>query len=127
MEAQPSAIGAGQLDLGHGGGLGPGGGGWHFDKAQGQRGQRRGRLVTGRHLFFEICQAHPHLFGHAGGRQRRGQRHGVLPELMGNALVGVRPRLTPVRKLAGQLVELVVDMQRGRERHNCLHVIGFLT
>ena len=65
VDAQPGAIGAGQLDLGHGGGLGPGGGGWHFDKAQGQRGRRRGRLVTGRHVFFEVCQAHPQVLGHA--------------------------------------------------------------
>ena len=36
-----------------------------FDKAQGQRGQRRSRLVPGCHLFFEVCQASPYLFGHA--------------------------------------------------------------
>ncbi len=51
----------------------------------------------------------------------------MLPELLGNALVGVRPRLAPVRKLAGQLVELVVDMQRGRDRHNSLQIIGFMS
>ncbi len=83
--------------------------------------------MPGRHLFFEVGQAHPHLFGHAGGRQRRGQRHGVLPELVGNALVGVCPRLAPVRKLAGQLVELVVAMQRGCDRHHRLQVLGFFS
>jgi hypothetical protein len=39
----------------------------------------------------------------------------------------MRPRLAPVRKLPGQLVELVVGMQRGLDIHDGLQVIGFLS
>ena len=74
---------------------------------------------------LEACDDYVAL--HAGGRQHRGQRHGVIPELVGNPFVGVRPRLAPVRKLAGQLVELVVAMQRGRARHACLPGIRFMS
>jgi len=52
-------------------------------------------------MFFEVCQAQPQLFGHARGRQGRGQRDGMIPERLGKALAGVRPRLAPVLKLRG--------------------------
>jgi hypothetical protein len=67
------------------------------------------------------------MFGHARGWQGRGQGHGVLPEFVGNPFRGVRPRLAPVRKLRGQLVELVIAMQWGRDRHAGLPVIGFMS
>jgi len=35
--------------------------------------------------------------------------------------------LTPDLKLAGQLVELMIGMQRGLDLHDCLQVIGFLS
>ena len=51
----------------------------------------------------------------------------MIPELVGNAFIGVRPRLAPVRKLRGQLVELVVAMQWGCARHAGLPVIRFMS
>jgi hypothetical protein len=83
--------------------------------------------VRGRHLFFQVCQAQPSLFGHARGRQDRGQGHGTLPERLGKALTGVRPRLTPVRKLPRSLVQLVFCVQRSFDLHESLHVIGCLS
>ena len=82
--------------------------------------------MPGGHLFFEVGQADPHLFGHARGGHGRGQGHGMIPECVRNSFRGVRPRLAPVRKLRGQLVELVITMQWGRERHGCLPVIEFM-
>ena len=38
----------------------------------------------------------------------------------------MRAGLTPVLKLAGELVELVIGMQRGVDFHDGLHVMGFL-
>ena len=127
MDAQPGAIGAGEFDRYGGGRLGPGGCRRHFHKASGYGGRRHGRRGRGRHLFFEVCHAPSSLFGHARGRQGRGQWDGMIPERVGNAFIGVRPRLTPVRKLAGQLVELVVAMQRGCDRHHRLQVLGLFS
>ncbi len=39
--------------------------------------------------------------------------------------MGVRPRLTPVGKLARLLVKLMLRVQRGLNRHHRLHVIKF--
>jgi len=97
VHAEPGAIGTGQLDLGQARGRGIGGGRRHFDKAQGQGGCR----VRGCHLFFQVDQTQPQLFGHARGRQGRGQGHGLIPERLGKALAGMRPRLAPVLKLPG--------------------------
>jgi hypothetical protein len=38
----------------------------------------------------------------------------------------MRAALTPVFELGGELVELVIGMQRGVNLHDGLHVIGFL-
>jgi hypothetical protein len=67
VEAQPGASGAGQFALEHARGQRPGGGGRHFHKVQGPGGRQCGRCGRGRHLFFQACQAHPSLCGHARG------------------------------------------------------------
>ena len=113
MNAEPGAIDARQLDLGRAHRWGTGRGRWHFDKAQRQRGRRWGPCGPRGHPFFEIDSAHPYLFGHARGWQGCGQGHGTIPKLVGNPFRGVYSRLAPVCTLRGQLVELVVAMQRG--------------
>jgi hypothetical protein len=82
--------------------------------------------MPGCHLFFEVGQADAHLSGHARGWQGRGQGYGMISEVGGNPFRGMRPCLAPVRKLRSQLVELVIAMQRGRDRHVCLPVIEFM-
>lgn len=83
--------------------------------------------MRGRPLFFQVRQAQPYLFGHVRGRQYRGQRYGVIPERLGKSLAGMRPRLAPVLTLPGSLVQLVLRVQRGLDRHGDLHVIGLLS
>lgn len=104
MDAQPGAVGAGQLDLDRTRGLRPRGGAGHFDEAQGGgrvRHRWRSRRLPGGDLLFEVRQAQPQLFGHARRRHHRSQRHRMGPELWGNLTVWVRPRLAPVGNLAG--------------------------
>jgi hypothetical protein len=97
MQAEPRAIGTRPLELGRDSGLGTSGGRRHFHKAQRQGGGR----VRGCHLFFQVNQTQPYLFGHARGRQGRGPGPGLIPERLGKALAGMRPHLAPVRKLPG--------------------------
>jgi hypothetical protein len=126
VEAQPGAIGAGEFERYGGGRRRPGGGRRHFPKAQGYGGRRHGRRGWGsRPLFFAVCQAQPSRLGHARGRQCGGQRDGLIPERLGKALAGVRPRLAPVLKLRSSLLQLVLRVQRGLDLHGALHVIGF--
>jgi hypothetical protein len=99
MDAQPGAIGAGQLDLERARGRRPGGDRGHCHKIQGAGAWER--RVWGRHLFFQVCEAQPSLFGDARGWQDRGQRHGLIPERLGKARAGVRTRLAPGLKLPG--------------------------
>ena len=79
------------------------------------------------HLFFQVDQTQPLLFGHARGRQGRGHGHGLIPERVGKALAGMRPRLAPVLKLPGSLVQWVLRVQGGLDFHVDLHVIGLLS
>jgi hypothetical protein len=123
MPAEPRAIGTRQLERGRDGGLGTSGGRRHFHKAQQQGGCR----VRGCHLFFQVDQTQPSLFGHARGRQGRGHGHGLIPERLGKALAGMRPCLAPVLKRPGSLVQLVLRGQRGLDFPVDLHVIGWLS
>jgi hypothetical protein len=82
-------------------------------------------FATLNQAFIRSVEVHDQLFGHARGRQGRGQRDGLIPERLGKALAGVRPRLAPVLKLRGSLVKLMLRVQRGLDLHVALHVIGF--
>lgn len=123
MQAEPRAIGTRPLALCRDGGRGTSGGRRHCHKAQRQGGGR----VRGCHLFFQVYQTQPQLFGHARGRQGRGQGHGLIPERVGKALAGMRPRLAPALKLPGYLVQLVLRVSGGLDLHIDLHVIGLPT
>ena len=127
MQAQPGAIGARQLKLYGGAGLGPRGGQEYFHTAPGAGSPRRGGRSTASPLLFEVFQPSLQLSGHARGRHHRGQRHGLLPYALGNRPVGVRSCLTPVRTLAGSLVELVIGLQQGRALHSASKSLGSFT
>ena len=58
--------------------------------------------------------------------QHLGEHNGLRPEMVRNAFARVRAGLAPVFKLARQLVELMVGMQRGVGVHDRLPGVGFL-
>jgi hypothetical protein len=118
VDAEPRALGPPQLELGRARRLGTSEGRRHFPKVQRPGGDR----VRGRHLFFQVDQTSPSLFGHACGRQGRG--HGLIPERWRTALAGMPPRLAPVLTLRGSLVQWVRRVPGGWKLHGALHVIG---
>jgi hypothetical protein len=66
------------------------------------------------------------MLSHPTAGQRLGQRGGLIPEVLGNTFTRVRTSPAPVFKLARQLVELVIGMERGVSLHDRLPVVGFL-
>ena len=58
------------------------------------------------------------MLRHPAVGQHPGERGGLLPEACGNAFRRMRARPTPMLKLARQLVELVIDVQRGVNLHD---------
>ena len=63
---------------------------------------------------------------HPTAGQYLGQSGGLIPQVLWNALTRVRTGLTPVFKLARQLDELVIGMERGVGLHDRLPGVGFL-
>ena len=66
------------------------------------------------------------MLRHPAVGQHPGESGGLLPEALWNAFGRMRARPTPVLKLASQLVELVIGVQRGVNLHDGLHVTGFM-
>ena len=79
MDGQAGAIGAGQCEVGCLLACECRGGQRHFHKAQGLGDHGGSVLLPVLHLFFEVGQAQAQLFGHTGGRYRRGAGDGLIP------------------------------------------------
>jgi hypothetical protein len=77
-------------------------------------------------VFCQVDQPQSSLLGHARGWQGGSQGHSLIPERWGKALAGMPPRLAPMLKLPGSLVQVVLRVQRGLKLHGDLHVIGLL-
>jgi hypothetical protein len=66
------------------------------------------------------------VLSHPTAGQYLGQSGGLIPQVLWKAFRRMRAVLTPVFKLARQLVELVIGMKRGMGFHNRLPVVEFL-
>jgi hypothetical protein len=77
-------------------------------------------------VFVEVTWRQAQVLSYPTTGHHLGQSGGLIPQVLWNAFARVRTGLTPVFKLARQLVELVIGMERGVGLHNRLSVVGFL-
>jgi hypothetical protein len=124
VQAEPGAVGAVPRALQAAALLGGGRHRGHCDTAERSQPRSRGTLAFAA-LFFAVIASSASRRGHARGRQSGGQRHGWLPQGLGKAFVGRRAALTPLLKLAGSLVELVVGVYQGVHVPHGLQIRGF--
>jgi hypothetical protein len=73
-------------------------------------------------VFVEVTGRQAQVLSHPTAGQYLGESGGLIPQVLWDTFTRVRTGLAPVFKLAHQLVELVIGMERGVGLHDRLPV-----